>query len=89
MRYDSKLDFDREEMAIINEVNTDASDETIHPMNAKRRRTGDIVMIANDETVPHIGWIYPGGFSCKYIVVWNCVVIFVVRNLFVSFLILF
>ena len=55
MRYDSKLDFDREEMAIINEVNTDASDETIHPMNAKRRRTGDIAMIANDETVPHIG----------------------------------
>ena len=55
MRYDSKVDYDREEMAIINEVNTDATEEPIHPMSAKRARTGDIAMIANDETMVPVG----------------------------------
>ena len=54
IRYHSKCDFDREEMAIINEVNTDAVDEPIHPMTAKRARTDDVAMIANDETIPPV-----------------------------------
>ena len=55
IRYYSKCDFDREEMAIINEVSTDAVEEPIHPMEAKRQRTGDVAMLASEETMPPVG----------------------------------
>ena len=63
MRYDSKVDYDREEMAIINEVNTDAVEEPIHHMNAKRQRTGDMAMLAIEKNIPLVNRIYLGKYN--------------------------
>ena len=52
IRFHSKKDYDREAMAIINEVDGEAQDNTItriHPMTAKRQIAGDCAMIAQGE----------------------------------------